>query len=88
MRLGGVHDVKPKALMERTDVRAQAIAGGAAALGLVSQVSEPVKAAADQLAAFTDAPIIANIVTILLTVAGLAALAGIASASIKRSRGL
>lgn len=76
-----VQDVKP--LVKQNTFVAQTLTGVTIAGAAASQYSAPIKSAADQLAAFTGAPIIEHITTILITIAGLCALAGIASTVLK-----
>lgn len=83
IKMAGVADAKPKPLRKQNTFVAQATAGAATVAAAAAQVSDPAKKAADQLAAFTGAPIISHTVEILMTIAGLAALAGIVSAYLK-----
>jgi lysozyme len=76
-----VNDVKP--LAKQNTFVAQTLTGVSIAGAAASQYSAPIKSAADQLAAFTGAPVIEHISTILITVAGLCAMAGIVSAVLK-----
>lgn len=86
LRLGGVFDAPRQPLGKK--LVGKCIAGASVGLGLASQAAEPTKAAADSLAAFTDAPVIQHVVTFALTVAGLATLAGIAKTYLDHKKGL
>lgn len=84
LRLGGVYD----APREKPKIAGKVITGASVGLGLVSQAVEPARTVSDSLAAFTGAPIIQNVVTIALTIAGLATLAGIAKTYLDHKKGL
>lgn len=86
LRLAGVSNVEPEPLTKK--LTGKAVTGAAVGLGLVSQVAEPAKQAANSLADLTGAPIIANITTILMTIAGIAVLAGIAKTYLDHRSGL
>lgn len=88
LRMAGIHNAPPKPLMQRTAFKAQAVAGTASGLGLVATLSEPVKKAADGLEPFTASPMIQQVAIGLVTLAGVAALAGMASEALKRRKGL
>ena len=72
MRLAGIVGTPHKALIEQTGFTTQAIAATASGLGVVASAAAPLKAAADSLEPFGGAPIIGQITTVLLTVAGIA----------------
>lgn len=85
LRLAGVMDAPAKSLGKQ--LSGKILTGGALGLGLVSQVAAPAKTFADGLAGFVDAPIISHISTILITVAGLGVMAGIAKNMLDHKRG-
>lgn len=77
LRRAGVSDAKPAPLIKSAPFVAQ-LATGASIVGAVAtETAEPIKKAADQLAPFSGAPIVQNIVTALLTIAGICVLIGI-----------
>ena len=84
LHMAGVADAKPKPLVKQKAFVAQAATGVSVAGAACAQYAAPVKEAADKLADFTGAPIISHAVTILLTIAGLCTLAGIAAAVLKQ----
>lgn len=86
LRQAGVSDAPQASLTKK--VTGDAIAAGAVGLGVVSQVAEPAKRAADSLSDFIGSPIISNIVTGLLTVAGVATLARVAKTYLDHKKGL
>jgi lysozyme len=67
-------------------IKAHVVTAVCAAGALCTQYAQPVKDAADQLAAFSGSHIISHISEILLTVAGLATLAGLVSAMLKNKQ--
>lgn len=84
LHLAGVADAKPKPLAKQAPFLAQAATGVSVAGAACAQYAAPVKQAADKLADYTGAPIIAHATTVLLTVAGLMTLAGIVAAWLKQ----
>lgn len=84
LRLAGVHDVKPKPLVQQKTFIAQALTGVSVAGAGVAEFAAPTKSAADKLADFTGSPLIQYAVTGMLTLAGLCVLAGIVSAWLKQ----
>lgn len=82
MKMAGVVGAKVP-LMRQTGFVAQAGTAVVAGAAAVSQYAAPIKGAADQLSGYTSAPLIAKIVTVLITVAGVLSLIGVL-ASIKR----
>jgi GH24 family phage-related lysozyme (muramidase) len=67
-------------------VKAHVVTAVCAAGAYCAQYAKPVKDAADQLAAFTGAPVIAHLSQILLTAAGIATLAGLVVAFLKNKQ--
>lgn len=86
LRLAGVAETPQASFIKKTG--AQVTTGVAVCCAAVSQAAEPVKEAAKSLADYTGAPIIANVSTGLLTVAGIATLAGVAHRYLKHRKGL
>jgi hypothetical protein len=83
LRMAGVHNAPPKPLAKQTTVKAQALGFAAVGLTAVSEVAKPVQDAATALAPASAAPFISKIQMLLLTIAGLAILAGLVSAWLK-----
>lgn len=87
IRLAGVSDAKPPALVTQHTFQTQ-VAGGVAVVGAagahVAQYAPTVKGWADQLGTYAGAPIVQHAVTVLLTVAGSLAILGIASQILKQ----
>lgn len=77
LNMAGIADAKPVVSAPVKPLVAQVAGGTAVVAATVSQYSGPLKTAADQLATFTGAPVIAHVQTILLTLAGLCVTAGI-----------
>lgn len=84
LRLAGVHDAKPKPLVQQKSFVAQGLTGVAVAGAGVAEYAPAVKKAADGLSDYTGAPIIQHVVTIMLTIAGLCVVAGMVSAWLKQ----
>lgn len=82
----GVADAKPKPLVAQKAFVAQCAAGVSLIGASAAEYAVPIKTTADKLSDFTGSPIIQHVVTILLTVAGLCVLAGIASTVLKQRR--
>ena len=80
----GVADAKPKPLVKQNTFVAQTLTGVTVAGAACAQYAPAVKTAADQLADYTGAPIIAHVQTILMTLAGLCVAAGLLSAYLKQ----
>jgi lysozyme len=68
---------------KKQGIASHVIACGAAACAAIANYSDPIKKGADSLAAFAGAPIIAHVVEILLTIGGIAALAGFVATLLK-----
>jgi hypothetical protein len=87
IHLAGVADARPPSLAIQHSFQAQ-VGAGVAVLGAagahLGQYAPTVKGWADQLSAFTGAPVIQHAVTILLTVAGGLTLVGIGSQILKQ----
>lgn len=88
LHMAGIQNAPPKKLIDRTAFKAQAVGAAGSGLGAVALIAEPVKKAADGLEPFTASPLIQQIAIGLVTLAGVAALAGMASEAIKRRKGL
>jgi hypothetical protein len=87
IHLAGVADAKPKPLHQQKTFQAQVGAGVAAAGAAVAHVAQyapTIKGWADQISAFAGSPIMAHVMTILLTVAGGLTLVGIATQMLKQ----
>lgn len=84
----GVSNAKPKSLLKSGEFTTKAVGVGLMGLGLVEQSAEPLRQMAETVAPFSAAPVIAKLSTLLMTLAGLAALASVAIAIVKRWRGL
>jgi hypothetical protein len=84
LHMAGVSDAAPKPLVKQPGFQAQALAAVATTGAVCAQYAEPVKKAADQLAGFTGSPIISHVYTVLLTIAGIATLAGLIAAFAKQ----
>jgi hypothetical protein len=84
IRMAGVHNAPAKPIAKDTSIRASALGFAAVGASAVAEWSEPAQTAATALAPASAAPWIGKIQTILLTIAGLAILAGIVSAYLKR----
>lgn len=82
----GVADAPPKPLVTQKAFVAQCLTGASVVAAGVAEYSTPIKSTADRLADFTGSPIIQNLVTVLLTMAGLCVLAGIVSTLLKQHR--
>lgn len=88
LRMAGIKDAPAKPLVKRGEFQAQAVASISSGAGVVALAAEPVKKAADGLDPFTGSPIIQQIVIILLTIAGGAALIGVIGSWLKSRKGL
>lgn len=87
LHMAGIADAKPKPLVQQRPFVAQA-AGGLALVGsAAAQYSAPLKSGADQLAAFTGAPVVAHMQTVLLTLAGICCAAGLLASYLKHKAG-
>ena len=88
LRMAGIRDAPPKKLIDRTAFKTQAVGAAGSVLSVAALVSEPAKKAADGLEPFTASPLIQQVTIGLVTLAGVAALAGMASEAIRRRKGL
>lgn len=88
LRLAGVVGTPKKKMTERGGFKTQVVAGAATTLAAVAPAAEPVRKAAEQLDPFSGSQYIAYLQTGLLTVAGIAAFAGIAGLWLKSRNGL
>jgi hypothetical protein len=84
LHMAGISDAKPKPLVKQTSFIAQAATGVSVAGAACAQYAPTVKTWADKLADYTGSPIIQHAVTILLTVAGVLTLVGLASSILKQ----
>lgn len=88
LRMAGVSDAPKKPLIRQGAFTTQATAAAASGLGVVATVAEPIKKASDGLEPFQGSPIISHIVIALLTIAGIATLAGVVGTWLKHRKGL
>lgn len=91
LNMAGVSDAKPKALAKQGSFVAQVgaagtlgVAGAAHVATQLAGFAPAVKDATDQLSAFSGAPIISHVTTVLMTVGGGLTLLGIAAAMLKQ----
>jgi len=87
LAMAGVHGAPAPGLVSK-GVISKGVAGGAAVLTLAGNAAEPIKKVSEGLQPFQGSPVIAQITVGLLTVAGVAAIAGIAADWLKARKGL
>lgn len=88
LRMAGIHDAPKKPLIRQGAFVTQAGTAVAGGLSAVSLAAEPVKKAAEGLEPFSGSPIIVQLATALVTIAGILALAGVVGTWLKHRKGL
>lgn len=77
IRMAGVSDAPKGGLVKKPAFVAQVVSGASVAGAACAQYAEPIRGAAKSLSDYTSAPLISHVYTVLLTLAGLATVAGI-----------